>query len=191
MKFDERAPELDLIDHLILEQLQENCKRPLAAIGEKVGLTAPSVLERIHKLEEAGVIRDYVAVLDAKRLGKDVTAFIGVSIATPRAIASFEQAIEHVDEVLECHHVTGAFSLMLKVKTDDTEGLERVIEQVREIQGVTRSETMVVLSTHTERTRISLPVPDAAPRRRGRNGQRGRRAGSPERDDGREDGDDD
>jgi Lrp/AsnC family leucine-responsive transcriptional regulator len=191
MKFDERAPELDLIDHLILEQLQENCKRPLAAIGEKVGLTAPSVLERIHKLEEAGVIRDYVAVLDAKRLGKDVTAFIGVSVATPRAIASFEQAIDHVDEVLECHHVTGAFSLMLKVKTDDTEGLERVIEQVREIQGVTRSETMVVLSTHTERTRIPLPVPDAAPRRRGRNGQRGRRAVSPERDDGREDGDDD
>jgi Lrp/AsnC family leucine-responsive transcriptional regulator len=191
MKFDERAPELDLIDHLILEQLQENCKRPLAAIGEKVGLTAPSVLERIHKLEEAGVIRDYVAVLDAKRLGKDVTAFIGVSIATPRAIATFEQAIEHVDEVLECHHVTGAFSLMLKVKTDDTEGLERVIEQVREIQGVTRSETMVVLSTHTERTRIPLPVPDAAPRRRGRNGQRGRRAVSPERDDRREDGDED
>jgi hypothetical protein len=80
---------------------------------------------------------------------------------------------------------------MLKVKTDDTEGLERVIEQVREIQGVTRSETMVVLSTHTERTRIPLPVPDAAPRRRGRNGQRGRRAVSPERDDRREDGDED
>jgi len=138
-----------------------------------------------------GIAATGAAVLDAKRLGKDVTAFIGVSIATPRAIASFEQAIDHVDEVLECHHVTGAFSLMLKVKTDDTEGLERVIEQVREIQGVTRSETMVVLSTHTERTRISLPVPDAAPRRRGRNGQRGRRALSPERDDRREDGDDD
>jgi Lrp/AsnC family leucine-responsive transcriptional regulator len=190
MKFDESAPELDLIDHLILEQLQENCKRPLTAIGEKVGLTAPSVLERIHKLEEAGVIRDYVAVLDGKRLGKDVTAFIGVSVASPRQLASFEQAIAHVDEVLECHHVTGAFSLMLKVKTDDTEGLERVIEQIRELEGVTRSETMVVLSTHTERTRIPLPVPDAPPRRRGRNGQRGRRAVSPERDGRREDDDD-
>src|SRR4029450_9337679 len=100
MKFDGSAPELDLIDYLILEQLQENCKRPLAAIGEKVGLTAPSVLERIHKLEEAGVIRDYVGVLDGKRLGKDVTAFIGVSVASPRARSTAEQAIARVDEVL-------------------------------------------------------------------------------------------
>lgn len=191
MKFDERSPELDLIDHLILEQLQENCKRPLAAIGEKVGLTAPSVLERIHKLEEAGVIRDYVALLDGRRLGKDVTAFIGVSIASPRAIAAFEQAVEHMDEVLECHHVTGAWTLMLKVKTDDTEALERVIDQVREVDGVTRTETMVVLSTYTERTRIPLPVPEAPPRRRGRNGQRGRRAISPDREHRREDGDED
>ena len=191
MKFDGNAPELDLIDFLILEQLQENCKRPLAAIGEKVGLTAPSVLDRIHKLEEAGVIRDYVALLDARHLGKDVTAFIGVSVTSPRALAAFEQMVERIDEVLECHHVTGAFSLLLKVKTDDTEGLERVIEQIRELEGVTRSETMVVLSTHTERTRIPLPVPEAPPPRRGRNGQRGRRAASPERDGRREDGDDD
>jgi Lrp/AsnC family leucine-responsive transcriptional regulator len=181
MKFDGNAPELDLIDYLILEQLQENCKRPLAAIGEKVGLTAPSVLERIHKLEEAGVIRDYVAVLDARRLGKDVTAFIGVSVTSPRALAAFEQAVERIDAVLECHHVTGAWSLMVKVKTDDTEGLEHVIDSLREIEGVTRTETMVVLSTHAERTRIPLPVvEDAPPRRRGRNGQRGRRTGAPE-----------
>jgi Lrp/AsnC family leucine-responsive transcriptional regulator len=181
MKLDGTEPELDLIDFLILEQLQENCKRPLAAIGEKVGLTAPSVLERIHKLEEAGVIRDYVAVLDAKHLGKDVTAFIGVSVTSPRALAAFEQAVERIDAVLECHHVTGAWSLMLKVKTDDTEGLEHVIDSVREIEGVTRTETMVVLSTHAERTRIPLPVTEQAPPpRRGRNGQRGRRPGAPE-----------
>jgi Lrp/AsnC family leucine-responsive transcriptional regulator len=177
MKFDGNAPELDLIDYLILEQLQENCKRPLAAIGEKVGLTAPSVLDRIHKLEEAGVIREYVAVLDARHLGKDVTAFIGVSVASPRALATFEQVAERIDEVLECHHVTGAWSLMLKVKADDTEGLERVIDSLREIDGVTRTETMVVLSTQTERTRIPLPVVEGTPPpRRARHGGRVRRA---------------
>jgi Lrp/AsnC family leucine-responsive transcriptional regulator len=181
MKFDGNAPELDLIDLLILEQLQENCKRPLAAIGEKVGLTAPSVLDRIHKLEEAGVIRDYVAVLDARHLGKDVTAFIGVSVTSPRALAAFEQMVERIDEVLECHHVTGAYSLMLKVKTEDTEGLERVIDSLREIEGVTRTETMVVLSTQTERTRIPLPViEETPPPRRTRIGQRVRRAGPSE-----------
>lgn len=181
MKFDGDAPELDLIDYLILEQLQENCKRPLAAIGEKVGLTAPSVLDRIHKLEEAGVIREYVAVLDARHLGKDVTAFIGVSVSSPRALATFEKVAERIDEVLECHHVTGAWSLMLKVKADDTEGLERVIDSLREIDGVTRTETMVVLSTQTERTRIPLPVlEEAPPPRRGRSAPRMRRTGSSE-----------
>jgi Lrp/AsnC family transcriptional regulator, leucine-responsive regulatory protein len=178
MKFDDqdREPELDRTDLLILDQLQENCKRPLAAIGEKVGLTAPSVMERIHKLEQAGVIREYVAVLDAKRLCKDITAFIGVSISHPRAIGAFEQAIRHQDEVLDCHHVTGAYTLILKIKADDTDNLERVIQRLREIEGVTRTETMVVLSTHTERTRIALPLGEPAPpRRRGRRGARSRR----------------
>jgi Lrp/AsnC family leucine-responsive transcriptional regulator len=176
MKFDQEDLELDPTDWMILEQLQENCKRPLAAIGEKVGLTAPSVLERIHKLETAGVIREYVAVLDAKRLGRDVTAFIGVGIGHPRAIGAFEQAVQHMDEVLDCHHVTGVHTLMLKVKVEDTDALERVIERLREIDGVTRTETMVVLSTHTERTRIPLAADGTPPRRRrGRNGGRPRR----------------
>ena len=178
MKFDREELELDPTDWMILEQLQENCKRPLAAIGEKVGLTAPSVLDRIHKLEQAGVIREYVAVLDARLLGRDVTAFIGVSICHPRAIGAFEQAVGRMNEVLDCHHVTGGHTLLLKVKVDDTEALERVIERLRENDGVTRTETMVVLSTHTERTRIPLPV-DEPPRRRrrARNGSRPRRAG--------------
>ena len=88
MKFTRDLPELDATDLAILDLLQENCKQPLAAIGEKVGLSAPSVVERIHKLEEAGVITDYVALLDARLLGKDIAAFIGVSTAHPRAIAT-------------------------------------------------------------------------------------------------------
>ena len=167
--------ELDATDLAILEQLQENCKRPLAAIGEKVGLTAPSVVDRIHKMEEAGIVREYVAVLDARRLGHDVTAFIGVRIDHPHAIASFERSVERHEEVLECHHVTGPYSLMLKVKVEDTEGLERVIDRLREVDAVEGTETMVVLSTQTERTRIPLPAPDSLPRRR--RGGRHRRGG--------------
>ncbi|MBW2290518.1 MAG: Lrp/AsnC family transcriptional regulator, partial [Deltaproteobacteria bacterium] len=69
MKFSRVSPEFDATDRAILELLQENCKQPLSVIGEKVGLKAPSVVERIHKLEEAGVITAYVAQLDARRLG--------------------------------------------------------------------------------------------------------------------------
>ena len=75
---------LDSLDRHILSLLQENCKLSLNRIGERVGLSAPSVVDRIRKLEENGVIRGYTAVLDARKLGKDITAFIGVSIHHPK-----------------------------------------------------------------------------------------------------------
>ena len=155
-----QEPELDPIDHRILESLQESCKRPLAAIGEEVGLTASSVMERIHKLEAAGVIRGYAALLDARRLGLDVAAFIGVAISHPRAALAFEREIERTPDVLECHHVTGEYTLLVKVKTENTSTLERLIDRIRSFDGVARTETMVVLSTHTERPRIALDASD-------------------------------
>ena len=176
MKFNRDAPELDGTDRAILDLVQENCKQPLAAIGAKVGLSAPAVVERIHKLEEAGVIRDYVAILDARRVGRDVTAFIGVSTEKPGAIRAVEAAVVGIDEVQECHHVTGAHTLMLKVKTLNTESLERLIDSVRSVEGVVRTETMIVLSTHTERSRITLGAGDAEALSNGRSGPRGKRA---------------
>ncbi len=145
--------ELDNIDQLdrhILAVLQENCKLPLVKIGERVGLSAPSVIERIRKLEESGVIRGYTAVLDARKLGKDITAFIGVSINHPKLITQFETAIDGFEDIQECHHVTGEYTLLLKVKADTTSDLEEVIRQIRSLEGVERTETSVVLSTHTE-----------------------------------------
>jgi Lrp/AsnC family leucine-responsive transcriptional regulator len=165
-----RIPEFDATDRAILELLQENCKQPMASIGQKVGLSAPAVLERIHKLEEAGVVVGYVALVDARRLGKDVTAFIGVSGDQPRAIGRIEQQVAAIDDVLECHHVTGGHTLMVKVKTENTTSLEELIERIRALDGVTRTETMVVLSTHVERPRVALDARDefvARPPRRG------------------------
>jgi len=159
------ALEMDATDRAILELLQENCKQPLAAIGEKVGLSAPAVVERIHKLEEAGVVLGYTALLDPRKLGRDIAAFIGVTTDRPGAIDRVEIAVAAMDEVLECHHVTGGYTLMLKVKTRNTESLEQLIDNVRGIEGVARTETMVVLSTHTERTRIFLGADDGFPER--------------------------
>ena len=179
MKFNPTSIEYDATDLEILGLLQENCKQPLAAIGQKVGLSPPSVLERIHKLEEAGVIVGYQAVLDARKLGREITAFIGVATERARDISRIEREVVAIDDVLECHHVTGAWTLMLKVKTHDTEALEELIERIRSCEGVGRTETMVVLSTHAERSRVSLAgsgeVEARSPRRSG--SARARRAG--------------
>jgi Lrp/AsnC family leucine-responsive transcriptional regulator len=132
MKLGHDAADLDDIDLHILTLLQENCKLPLAKVGEKVGLSAPSVIDRIKKLEDNRVIIGYRAILNARQLGRDVTAFIGVLIGHPKLIGDFERNIVQLEDVLECHH------------------------------GVERTETMVVLSTHTERTQIAIQF-EAAP----------------------------
>ena len=75
---------LDGIDRQLLDELQSDCKRSLKEIGAAVGLSAPSVMERVRKLENAGIIKGYHAVLDARKLGLDISAFIGVSISDPR-----------------------------------------------------------------------------------------------------------
>jgi len=144
------STELDGIDRHILAVLQENCKLPLAKIGERVGLSAPSVNERIRKLEESGVIRGYTAVLDARKLGKDITAFIGVFIEHPRSVGKFEREIDRLEAVQECHHITGQHTILLKLKTDNTSKLEELIKEIRSIEGVARTETSVVLRTYTE-----------------------------------------
>lgn len=152
-KRDQRG--LDEIDRRILEMLQGDCKLALAKLGEQVGLSAPSIVERVRKLEHEGFIKGYHARLDARRLGLDVTAFISVWTTHARAIKEFDQHLKDFDDVLECHHVTGDPTLLLKVKTRNTQSLERLISAVRSLPGVERTETNVVLSTLVERAGLS------------------------------------
>jgi len=163
--------ELDGVDLRLLSVLQDDCRTSLTRLGEIVGLSAPAVLERVKKLESAGIISGYHAVLDARRLGLDVTAFIGVTASQPDCIDETEQQLGALEDVLECHHVTGSYSLLLKVKTANTSSLERLIRSIRGLTGVAQTETLVVLSTQTERTQLALHPAAAG------NGRRTRRSG--------------
>lgn len=153
--------EPDSVDLQLLKLLQEDCKIPLAKLGEAVGMSAPSVMERIRKLEAAGVIKGYKALIDARRVGLDITAFIGVNINYPKAIDEFERSVAQIPSVLECHHVTGAHTMLLKIRTENTASLEKLISEIRATPGVDRTETMIVLSTQTERTELTFDA-DAA-----------------------------
>jgi Lrp/AsnC family leucine-responsive transcriptional regulator len=173
MRLVSEAFEPDAIDLQIIDALQEHGRIPHAKLADQVGLSAPSIIERVKKLEDCGVITGYHASVDARKLGKDVTAFIGVSIGHPRTINLFEESVAQMPDVLECHHVTGEHTVLLKVKTHNTASLEELIRLIRSINGVTRTETSVVLSTHTERAQIAVTAdesqPDAGYGRRHRN----------------------
>ena len=170
---------LDGIDRQLLDALQTDSKRSLKEIGAVVGLSAPSVMERVRKLEDAGIIKGYHALLDARKVGLDTSAFIGVSISNPPHLSAFEQWVDSIPQILECHHVTGGHTLLLKVKTRNTADLEKLISRIRSMEGVASTETMVVLSTHTERVEVALPPSDAAPEARRRKRPR-RKADPPE-----------
>ena len=149
---------LDGIDRQLLEELQQDSKRSLKEIGQHVGLSAPSVMERVRKLESAGIIKGYQALVDARKVGLDISAFIGVSIVSPTHLREFEEWVDSVPQVMECHHVTGGHTLLLKVKTQNTKDLEGLISRIRSMDGVASTETMVVLSTRTERVNVALPA---------------------------------
>ncbi len=141
---------LDEIDIKILSILQHHGRRHLAEIAKEVDLSPPAVMERVKKLESRGIIKGYHALLDAKALGKDIVAFIGVSVGHQRYITAFASHMVRQHDVLECHHVTGEESFILKVKTANTGSLERFLGEIRSMEGVTRTVTKVVLSTPKE-----------------------------------------
>lgn len=141
---------IDRTDLKIVYILQNNGRARLADIADEVALSAPAVMERVKKLEASGVIKGYQALVDGKKVGKDITAFIGVSIGNQRDIDKFAVDMLRYHDVLECHHVTGDESFILKVKSANTGSLERLLGEIRSVEGVTRTVTQVVLSTAKE-----------------------------------------
>ena len=148
---------MDPVDVKILNMLQEDGRKPLSDIAKTVGLSAPSVSERIKKMSKEGIIRRYVAILDEKRVGKELTAFINVSISNPKHIPGFDSKMQEIEDVLECHHVTGQYSYIVKVRVKNPSVLEDLISnKIRSVEGVTSTLTNVVLSSVKEETRLSL-----------------------------------
>jgi Lrp/AsnC family transcriptional regulator, leucine-responsive regulatory protein len=147
---------LDQIDLKILYILQNHGRCRLADIAEEVDLSTPAVMERVKKLESSGVIKGYQALLDSKKIGKEITAFIGVSVGNQRDINKFAARMLDHPDVLECHHVTGDESFILKVKSANTGSLEKLLGEIRSVEGVTRTVTKIVLSTAKESQTLEL-----------------------------------
>jgi Lrp/AsnC family transcriptional regulator, leucine-responsive regulatory protein len=158
---------MDPIDYQILDLLQRDARTTQMQIAHAVGLSQPSVADRIRKLDESGVVLGYVARLDPRRIGNDIRAFVGVRISHPRHHDAFTRRIQQIPEVLECHRVAGLDSYVLKVVSRNTETLDGLISgALRRIAGVTRTTTTIVLATGKETTVLPLPEEAAAPKRR-------------------------
>lgn len=148
---------MDDIDKQILCLLQEDCRTTVLQIAKRVGLSSPSVCERLKKLHKRGFIKKYVAILDEEKLGKNTTAFIHVSITHPTYLPGFLSRVQELPEVLECHRITGNHACLLKVRVEDTKALDRLLtEKLGAIDGVANTATEMVLSTMKEETRLDF-----------------------------------
>lgn len=147
---------LDDIDLTILDILQKEGRTKRNELAEAVGLSLPSVSDRLRKLEESGIIRGYHATLDALKMGKDITAFIFVTVDSSKHFNAFLEHAKHVDDILECHAITGEGSHLLKVRTANTNSLEKLLAKIQAWNGVVSTRTNLVLSTTKETLSIKI-----------------------------------
>ena len=147
---------IDEIDAKILTLLQMRGRMKRNRIAEEVGLSVPSVSERMRKLEDRGVIIGYHAVVDAKRLHIDITAFIRVNVDSSSDYESFVDKSQALSEVLEIHSITGEGSHIIKVRTQNTTSLEKLLAKIQSWPSVHGTSTSIVLSTYKETREVEV-----------------------------------
>ncbi|MDA0268749.1 MAG: Lrp/AsnC family transcriptional regulator [Cyanobacteria bacterium] len=138
---------LDDLDVKILTRLIHQARITWSELASHLGLSAPATADRVRRLEERGIIQGYGVQLDAIALGYDLTAFVAVTLAHPRDRDGFLAQVQAQPEIQECHHVTGEYDYLLKVRCQGTQGLERLISDgLKHIDGL-KTYTTIVLST--------------------------------------------
>jgi len=148
-------PTLDRIDRRILDVIQREGALPVAEVATRIGLSTTTCWRRIQALEQAGVIRGRVAVLDRAALGLDVTIFAHVKLSTQGrdAIAAFAEAIRERAEVLDCYTTMGEWDFMLRIVTRDIKAYEAFyldhLSKLPFVQSINSSVTVTVIKETT------------------------------------------
>ena len=152
---------LDPIDKKILEIMQDRGRITNSQLSKEIGLSPAPTLERVKKLEQQGVINSYHAKSNKEKIGLGVSTFVMVTLKghNKETITSFTKSIETIDEILECHHITGAGDFILRVVAKDiTSYQELMLEKVTEIPVVDNLQSIVILSTFKESNVLPIEI---------------------------------
>ena len=141
---------IDDKDKQIIDLLVSSGREPATSISEKVGLSVPSVTERIKKLQESEVISGFKAVVNYKNLGFDVSALITIISESSSDYQKFRYETNNNTEIIKCFSTTGNGSHVLFVRTKNTNSLESLLSKIQQWPGVKRTETQLILSTYKD-----------------------------------------
>ena len=144
---------MDDIDRQLVSALLEDARASYAELARIVGLSAPSVHDRVRRLERSGIIRGYAADVDPAALGLGVTALVGILQREGAEQNDLAEALAQVPEVEDCWTVAGEEAFVVKVRGADVDAIEHTLGVLRRTPGVARTRTTVVLSTRFENRR--------------------------------------
>jgi Lrp/AsnC family transcriptional regulator, leucine-responsive regulatory protein len=151
---------LDPTDRKIVEMLQANSNITNAQLAQDIGLSPAPTLERVKKLENAGVIKSYHALVDLTSVGLGVSTFVTVSLKghNKENINKFIKEIKDIPEVVECHHVTGQYDFILKMVSSDIPSYQNLmLEKLSNIEVVDNLQSTIILSTFKDSKSVPLP----------------------------------
>ncbi|MBR4309099.1 MAG: Lrp/AsnC family transcriptional regulator [Oscillospiraceae bacterium] len=138
---------MDKIDIRILQCLTKDARMNASQISAKVNLSVSAVIERMKKLESSGLIRGYTALIDERMAGYDVQAMISIRLEHPKYNQSFTQTMQEHPCVMECFYITGDFDYLARVSAGSTEELTKILNDIKQIPGVSLTRTYVVLDS--------------------------------------------
>ncbi|MER5170756.1 Lrp/AsnC family transcriptional regulator [Thioclava sp. GXIMD2076] len=150
---------LDATDRRILMVLQQQGRISNADLSERVNLSASACHRRVQRLEEEGYIRDYVALLDRRRLGRNTTVFVEITLSSQKdeVLRAFESEVRKVPEVLECHLMAGKADFLLKVVAQDTDDFALLHRaRLASLPGVAQLQSS--FSLHEVQNTTALPI---------------------------------
>ena len=136
---------LDAIDRKTLKHLIKNARTPFLEIARECGISGAAIHQRIRKLNDSGVICGSRLIVDPRMLGFDVCAYIGIRIESAKDLDTTQEALKNIPEIVECHFVTGSYSLFVKLYCIDNDHLMRVINSLQGIPGISSTETRISL----------------------------------------------
>lgn len=142
---------LDAIDRKILKFLIKNARTPFLEIARECGISGVAIHQRIRKLDESGVILGSRLLVDPRTLGFDVCAYIGIRLESPKELGQTLEALKKIPEIVECHFITGSYSLFVKLYCLDNDHLMKVIESLQNIPGISSTQTYISLKEAFQR----------------------------------------
>lgn len=150
---------MDKIDFTILKMLQKNARETASSISKTIHLSVSAVIERIRKLEESGIIKEYTIIVDEQKTGNSLVALMEVSLQNPRFYEVFVDTIMEMDSIVSCYYKTGDFDLLLKISCASSDELEKIHRKIMSLDGVKDTRTHVVLR-HVKNIHSAIRKPD-------------------------------